>query len=263
MRTRNLVAPFAAIAFTVVGVLGVSSSVGAATSVADGAVVTGLGDLRAAVSRSASTSLPACRYADVKTRFRSTAKWAHTLVDTERMVTRQYVPPDLVSVSDARINGSGEVRDIVIDDLHAMTRAAKLAGSPIAVRSAYRSYQQQVDTFQYWVDQVGYDKAKKTSARPGHSEHQLGTTIDFRSGDSSKAPWDYPDWAKTAAGAWMAQNAWKYGWLMSYPKGETDISGYDYEPWHYRYFGRGLAAKIHDSGKVPRAYLWAHFESQP
>ena len=82
-----------------------------------------------------------------------------------------------------------------------MARAARLSGSPIAVRSAYRSYQQQVATFQVWVNQVGYDQALRTSARPGHSEHQLGTTIDFRSGDSAKAPWDYRDWAKTDAGS--------------------------------------------------------------
>ena len=259
MRRRNLVAPFAAVAFTLVGGLGISAPVGATSSLTAGSVVTG----RAGAPNPASTSLPACRYADVKTRFRSTAKWSHTLVDTERMVTGKYVPPDLVAVSDAHIHGSGDVREIVIDDLRAMARAARDAGSSIAVRSAYRSYQQQASTFQYWVDRGGYQKALKTSARKGHSEHQLGTTIDFRSGDSSKAPWDYPDWAKTAAGTWMAQNAWKYGWVMSYPKGKTDISCYDYEPWHYRYYGRGLAAKIHDSGKVPRAYLWAHFESQP
>jgi D-alanyl-D-alanine carboxypeptidase len=184
-------------------------------------------------------------------------------VDTERKVTNAYVPPDLVSVSNANIKGSGQVRNLAIDDLRAMARASRLAGSPIAVRSAYRSYQQQAAVFQMWVDQVGYDKALRTSARPGHSEHQLGTTIDFRSGDSTKAPWDYPDWAQTAAGSWMVDNAWKYGWLMSYPKGKSSVSCYDYEPWHYRYYGRALAAKIHDSGKVPRAYLWAHFESQP
>ena len=61
----------------------------------------------------------------------------------------------------------------------------------------------------------------------------------------------------------MKAHAWEYGWVMSYPKGKSDVSCYDYEPWHYRYYGRALAAKIHDSGKVPREYLWAHFESQP
>lgn len=259
MRTRNLVAPFAAAALTVIGALGMSSPVGAASSVIGAGVRAGHGS----PLEPASTPLPACHYQDIQTRFQSTSDWAHTLVDTNLKVTRDYVPPDLVSVSNAHISGSGQIRSIAIDDLHAMARAAREAGSPIAVRSAYRSYQQQVATFVYWVNLVGYDKAKHTSARPGHSEHQLGTTIDFRSGGSSKAPWDYPDWATTKAGAWMAANAWKYGWLMSYPKGKADVSCYSYEPWHYRYFGRALATKIHDSHKVPRGYLWAHFESRP
>jgi zinc D-Ala-D-Ala carboxypeptidase len=259
MRTRNLIAPLAAAALTLVGLLGTAPPVGAASSFTGA----GVGAGRSSAVGPASTALPACHYQDIKTRFQSTADWAHTLVDTNLKVTRSYVPPDLVSVSNAHINGSGEVRSLVIDDLRAMARAAREAGSSIAVRSAYRSYQQQVATFNYWVDQVGPEKAKRTSARPGHSEHQLGTTIDFRSGGSSRAPWDYPDWAKTAAGSWMAANAWKYGWVMSYPKGKSDVSCYDYEPWHYRYYGRGLAEKIHNSNKVPRGYLWTHFESRP
>jgi D-alanyl-D-alanine carboxypeptidase len=258
MRTRNLVALFATAALTLIGALGMSSPVGASTSLAGTSTGGGAGAVEPAT-----TPLPACHYQDIDTRFQSTSDWAHTLVDTNLRVTRDYVPPDLESVSNAHIGGTGQVRAIVIDDLRAMARAAREAGSPIAVRSAYRSYQQQVATFDYWVSQVGYDKAKHTSARPGHSEHQLGTTIDFRSGGSSEAPWDYPDWAKTRAGAWMAANAWQYGWLMSYPKYKSSVSCYSYEPWHYRYFGRALAAKIHDSHKVPRGYLWAHFESRP
>ncbi len=257
MRTRNLATRLCVAAIAVAGVLGVAAPAGAATS------FTGAGAGEISAAAPSSTPLPACRYADVNTRFRSTGQWAHTLVDTERRVSREYVPPDLVSVANAHIKGSGDVRNLVIDDLRAMARAAREAGAPIAVRSAYRSYQQQAATFQMWVDLVGYKEALRTSARPGHSEHQLGTTIDFRSGDSTKAPWDYPDWAQTKAGAWMAANAWKYGWLMSYPKGKTDVSCYAYEPWHYRYYGVALAARIHDSNKVPRGYLWTHFESRP
>jgi D-alanyl-D-alanine carboxypeptidase len=257
MHSRRSIAAFAVLGFVLLIALG--------SGVASAAVRGGSSGRLEVVgaARPASASLPACRYADVKTRFRSTDKWRQTLVDTERKVLRKYVPPGLVSVANAGIKGSGQVRHLIIDDLQSMAKAARRAGNSIAVRSAYRSYRQQAAVFQMWVDQVGYDKALRTSARPGHSEHQLGTTIDFRSGNSIKAPWDYPDWATTPAGAWMAANAWRYGFLMSYPKGESDISCYDYEPWHYRYYGRQLAARIHDSGDVPRAYLWAHFESQP
>ena len=83
----------------------------------------------------------------------------------------------------------------------------------------------------------GYAAALKSSARAGHSEHQLGTTVDFRSYGGS-APWYYADWGRSKAGAWLKSNAWKYGFVMSYPKGKTTLTCYAYEPWHYRYVGR-------------------------
>jgi zinc D-Ala-D-Ala carboxypeptidase len=256
MTLNRLRAPLAALAVVVLAVLAVTLP--AAASAARGAAAA-----PASGSDPASSSLPACRYTDVKTRYQDTDKWRHTLVDTELKVTSGYVPPDLVSVGTAGLGGSGKVRSIIVDDLRDMAEAASAAGKSIAVRSAYRSYSEQAAVFQMWVNEVGYKKALLTSARPGHSEHQLGTTIDFRSGNSTEAPWDYPDWAKTPAGRWMANNAWKYGFLMSYPKGEISISCYSYEPWHYRYYGRREAAAIHASGLVPREYLWNHFETKP
>jgi D-alanyl-D-alanine carboxypeptidase len=207
--------------------------------------------------------LPECRYADVKTRYRDTDDWRKTLVDTERRVGSGYVPPGLVSVAQAGIAGSGRIRSLAIDDLAAMAAAARHADAGIAVRSAYRSYAQQKAVFQSWVDQYGYEQALRTGARPGHSEHQLGTTIDFRSANSNQPPWEYADWATTPAGAWMKAHAWEYGFVMSYPKGKSGVSCYDYEPWHYRYFGRSLAARIHAAGTVPRKYLWKRFETAP
>jgi D-alanyl-D-alanine carboxypeptidase len=61
----------------------------------------------------------------------------------------------------------------------------------------------------------------------------------------------------------MKNNAWKYGFMMSYPKGKSSITCYTYEPWHYRYVGRALARHIHDSGLTIREYLWRHYESVP
>lgn len=102
---------------------------------------------------------------------------------------------------------------------------------------------------------MGYSQALLTSARAGHSEHQLGTAIDFRSSGGS-APWNYTDWGTTAAGRWLAANAWVYGFVMSYPKGAQALTCYSYEPWHYRYVGRGVAKKIHDSKLTSRQWLW-------
>jgi LAS superfamily LD-carboxypeptidase LdcB len=203
-------------------------------------------------------ALPACRYDDILTTPRRYVDWQETLVDPILRVPSTYAPPDLVSTGTAGIPGGGTIRAIVIDDLRAMTDAARAAGAPIAVASAYRSYATQKITFQGWVNVLGYAKALKVSARPGHSEHQLGLAIDFKS-EPGGAPWNGVDWATTPAGAWMKVNAWHYGWIISYPKNKLSTVCYAYEPWHYRYVGRELAASIHASGLTTRAYLWANF----
>jgi LAS superfamily LD-carboxypeptidase LdcB len=202
--------------------------------------------------------LPACRYDDILTSPRGYGDWAETLVDTILRVPRSYVPPDLVSVSQAGIGGSGQVRAIAIPDLTAMTAAAKANGTPIAVQSAYRSYTTQIATFQYWVNLSGYKQALLYSARPGHSEHQLGLAIDFKSA-AGGPPWSGTDWGTSPAGSWMKAHAWEYGFIQSYPKGKVRKTCYDYESWHFRYVGVSEAAAIHASGLTLREYLWAHY----
>jgi D-alanyl-D-alanine carboxypeptidase len=202
-------------------------------------------------------ALPACRYDDIMTEPRGYDDWSTTLVDTILRIPKSYVPPDLVSVAQAGLAGHGKVRAVMIDDLRAMAEAAAAAGNGIGVQSAYRSYADQVATFAHWVSIDGYAGALKVSARPGHSEHQLGLAIDFRS-----QPQDATlsgSWAFTPAGKWMGQNAWEYGFVRSYPAKKQSISCYASEPWHYRYVGRDLAAAIHASGLTTREYLWANF----
>jgi D-alanyl-D-alanine carboxypeptidase len=135
-----------------------------------------------------------------------------------------------------------------------MAVAARRNGTPLGNVSAYRSYNTQKALFQSYVDGYGFKRAITFSARPGHSEHQLGLVIDFADAGRSQFVSE-----KAGAGKWLAKNAWKYGWLMSYPKGKSDVVCYSYEPWHYRYFGRDLARQIHDSGLTTREYLWSHF----
>ena len=192
---------------------------------------------------------------DILTEHRWYSDWHRTLVDPIYMVPSSYAPGDLRSVGSAGIAGSGYVRKLAIADLAALDKAAKAAGIRLRVVSAYRSYWTQKSTFNYWVQKSGWAAAVRYSARPGHSEHQLGTTLDFSfvgGGD----PWNYTDFALTRAGAWLKANAWKYGWVMSYPKGAESLTGYIYEPWHYRYFGRSLAYQQRLSGLVPRYWLW-------
>jgi zinc D-Ala-D-Ala carboxypeptidase len=205
--------------------------------------------------------LPACRLADIMTVPRDYDSWSTTLVDWLLRVPKKYVPPDLVDVSEAGIAGGGLIRQVAVDDLRAMAAAAAANGTPIAVNSPYRSYAEQVASFNGWVGVDGYDDAITYSQRPGHSEHQLGLTIDFMTLGGGSAL--QGDWATTPSGAWMEENAWKYGWLMSYPKGEggalfSEATCFHYEPWHYRYLGRKVAARVHRSGLTIREYLWKH-----
>jgi LAS superfamily LD-carboxypeptidase LdcB len=200
--------------------------------------------------------LPRCTYADDLTRFRAYGDWQRTLVDTQFRVSTSYAPGDLVSTSKAGLNGGYYVRKLVIADLKAMASAARAAGARLQIVSGYRSYRQQKATFYHWVSLSGYKSALLASARPGHSEHQLGTTLDFTS-HGGMLPWRYTDWGKTSAGAWMRSNAWRYGFVMSYPKTVSpSLTCYKYEPWHFRYVGRTHAKAIRDARMTLREYLW-------
>jgi zinc D-Ala-D-Ala carboxypeptidase len=201
------------------------------------------------------SALPPCRLADTLTAHRSYADWQRTLLDTTYRLNAGYYPADLRSTVNAGLNSGHRVRAFVIADLRAMARAARAAGARLAVESAFRSYSTQKSTFAYWSRVSGYSAALRTSARAGHSEHQLGTTVDFRSYGGS-APWYYSDWGNTRAGAWLKRNAWRYGFVMSYPKGKASVTCYSYEPWHYRYLGRAEAARVRSSGLTLRQYLW-------
>ena len=196
--------------------------------------------------------LPDCRLADIPTIPRGYDDWQYTLVDWILTVGKSYVPPDLVNVRTSGISGSGLIRKLAIPDLKALVAAAKANGTPLVSWSAYRSYSQQATLFKGY----GGLSAIRFSARPGHSEHQLGLTIDFVAvGDKGLTS----NWEVTRTGAWMLKNAWKYGWVLSYPKDMQDTVCYSYEPWHYRYYGRELAARIHASGLTTREYLWANY----
>ena len=200
-------------------------------------------------------TMPNCNYADLETSHQSYESWQDTFLDTLYKVSENYAPTDLIPLSDLGA-ADYKVRAFITEDLRALFLSAERAGAALEIQSAYRSYTYQVQTFQYWVDKEGEAAALKTSARAGHSEHQLGTALDFRS-KGGPAPWDLEDWAESEAGAWLAENAWHYGFVMSYPKGKEALTCYSYEPWHYRYMGRDLARAIKESGLTLREWLWA------
>lgn len=207
-------------------------------------------------------AVPECSYADEPAILASYDEWPFTLVDTIYRLPADYVPPDLVPLTAAGFSDERLVRELMIADLAELRQDADALGHPVEVQSAYRSFQYQEQTFAFWVAQEGREAALKSSARPGHSEHQLGTTIDLRSA-GGPAPWDLADWADTPAGAWLTENSWRYGFVLSYPRDRSGVTCYIYEPWHYRYVGREVAAAVHESGLTLREWLWQyHLERQ-
>ncbi|KRF33165.1 D-alanyl-D-alanine carboxypeptidase family protein [Yonghaparkia sp. Soil809] len=138
------------------------------------------------------------------------------------------------------------LRDEAATAAEQLVAAAAADGIALAAQSSYRSYASQQRVYAGWVAQLGQEAADRTSARPGHSEHQTGLSIDF-----SAVPADCTldqCFADTAQGRWLAENAWRFGFHLRYPEGATPVTGYEFEPWHYRYVGPELAAELHETG---------------
>lgn len=116
-------------------------------------------------------------------------------------------------------------------------------GKYMQSQSAYRSYESQVRVYNGWVGRLGKKAADLTSARPGFSEHQTGLAIDIsaKPAECTLAAC----FGDTPQGKWLAKNAWKYGFVLRYPEGKTSTTGYEYEPWHFRYVGTELATEMH------------------
>jgi D-alanyl-D-alanine carboxypeptidase len=181
---------------------------------------------------------------------------AMVVLDRSYALPAAYVPDDLVASSTAGVvgvAGAELVRAAVVDDLADMATAWDAAGLIITLESGYRSYASQAATFDSWVARLGYADALSRAARPGHSEHQLGTALDLTSPGWSGR---FGDWAvESPEGAWMAAHGWEFGFVMSYPAGSQDATCFSYEPWHYRWIGRDAAAAQRDSGLDLRRFL--------
>ena len=199
--------------------------------------------------------LPRCVEADVQVPEDPAEAWATILVDTARALPADYGPNDLHNIADAGFPFTDglAVRSLVVTDLDAFRQAAADNGTPLSILAAYRSHAQQVDLLERRVGEFGEKVAGTRVARPGHSEHQLGTAIDVTTEGETDVD---QSWGATPQGQWVATNAHKYGFLLSYPPDASDRTCYDYEPWHLRYVGREMAADVIASGLSLREFLW-------
>lgn len=160
------------------------------------------------------------------------------LVDKKHSLPPAFVPADLVALTDKRSYSLGraglKLRIGAERALEEMARAAKADGISLVVSSAYRSYEYQKTVYERNVKELGQAAADRESARPGASQHQLGTAVDFGSITD--------DYALTKAGKWLSANAGRFGWSLSFPEGLEAVTGYRWECWHYRYVGKEAVA---------------------
>lgn len=123
----------------------------------------------------------------------------------------------------------------------------------LAMVSGFRSYDYQEGLFKRYSNKHGEDQANRFSARAGQSEHQTGLAFDIGGPDDTY--WLKESFETTKEGIWLAENAHKFGYILRYPKGKEEITGYIYEPWHFRYVGIEHATKIYEEGLTLEQYL--------
>ena len=181
------------------------------------------------------------------------------LVNKENMLSIDYIPKNMYIVD----NNENNFRNYLIDNIKPMLRIevkpyiekliydANNNGINIIVDSAFRSgnYQQMI------LDKVISEKGKeayKLVALPGTSEHQTGLAVDFAIYENGIYNDDIKEDDKEAI--WLKDNAWKYGFILRYPKGKEDITGFNFEPWHYRFVGLELAFELYQTNQTLEEY---------
>lgn len=163
------------------------------------------------------------------------------LVNKYNYLPEDYNPSDIVEVKNWYCYGENKIKNEVYQKFIEMFNAAETSGQKIIISSGFRTYEEQKETYNSYVDRYGVKKADTLAARPGFSEHETGLTLDITTGNATKDTFE-----DTEAFKWLNENSYKYGFILRYPKDKEDITGYDYEPWHYRYVGVEVATKIHE-----------------
>ncbi len=158
-----------------------------------------------------------------------------------------FEPAEVIAPANMQRTVDGRLQPPAADALTALVAAAADEGvGAIGLNSAYRSYASQTRTYNGYVNSLGRAEADRQSARPGYSEHQTGLATDVAACDGGCGAIE--SFGATRQGAWTAANAWRFGFIIRYEDGYTDVSGYQAEPWHLRYIGPELAKAYHEGG---------------
>jgi zinc D-Ala-D-Ala carboxypeptidase len=186
------------------------------------------------------------------------------LINHDYGLSADYKPDDLVALGDyfpsAVTRGyPTQVRAVIIGPLEELIAAMHAAELRPFVVSGFRGYYDQSLARQKWAEEFP-EWVHNISARPGHSEHQLGTTLDFSTPDLPAMVGEtfiefHPAFAVSGEGQWLAAHAHEYGFTMSYPDDRYEATGFNYEPWHFRYVGVALATELYEKQVTISEYL--------
>ena len=193
---------------------------------------------------------------NVKEEFYKNIKWVENpdellvLVNKNNQLSNDYIPKNLESISLRYANKDKYLRKEAKDAFEKLSSEAAALGYRIVAVSAYRDYNYQNELFNYYVEEKGLEYALDCSAKPGHSEHQTGLAVDVE-GENK----DYDNFEDTKEFRWMKDNAHRFGFILRYPKGKEHITGFKYEPWHYRYVGINIATEIYEKNITLEEYL--------
>lgn len=180
------------------------------------------------------------------------------LVNKQYAFPSDYTPSDLVRPDVPFSFGNEDLeksylRKEAAEALEKMFHSANKKGINLYAVSGYRSYDRQAMLFDAEVSQVGKKKAVLVVAIPGSSEHQSGLAMDISSKSANLVLSE--EFGKTTEGKWLAKNAHKYGYILRYPKGKETITGYQFEPWHFRYVGKEAAKVIYENNWTLEEYF--------
>lgn len=169
------------------------------------------------------------------------------LANKQHPLPKGYEPSDLVTVNVVSASPGLQLRKEAAEALAEMFAAAKEDGVNLVLGSAYRSASYQSQLWNGYESKYGRARADQISSRSGYSDHQTGLAVDLVRGDGTMNGVNYNEsFETTAEGTWLREHAHEYGWILRYPKDKEEITGYVYEPWHYRYVGVEYATAIYE-----------------
>lgn len=173
------------------------------------------------------------------------------MVNKDNPLSLDYISKDMVKPKILFIESATEeekyMQKQASEAVEELIKDASKSGIELIGTSAYRSYNKQQEIYENNVNIRGQEEADKYAAHAGKSEHQTGLAIDI----TNKERWFDKS---TKEAQWLANNAHRFGFILRYPEGKEDITGYNYEPWHIRYVGKDNAEKIYREGITLEEY---------